>query len=309
MSRVVVALGDCALVKCGEAGSIADQRRNLLAAARSLVELERAGHELVLTHGGEPDLVDRDVASPPLDVHAAESQGQIGYLLAQALTTQLATEGRSRTIAVVLSQVVVDPTDRSFGMPTAPIGPVFDRATARRHAANYGWSIAPDGEGWRRVVPSPDPLEIVEAPSIRALLASGEIVIASGCGGIPVSRTQAGALVGVEAVVDKDLAAVVLAESVDADALLLLTDVEAAEFGWGAPDRISIRRLTLEDAAIGVADGTFAAGSMGPKVRAAAEFVRRTGKFAAIGDLDDALAVLEGRSGTALIEQSLVAVW
>ena len=309
MSRVVVALGDCALVKCGEAGSIADRRRNLLAAARSLVELERAGHELVLTHGGEPDTVDLTDASPPLDVHAAESQGQIGYLLAQALTTQLAIEGRSRTIAVVLSQVVVDPGDRSFGLPSAPIGPAFDRATARRHAALHGWSIAAERDGWRRVVPSPEPLEIVEAASIRALVSSGAIVIASGCGGIPVSRTQAGALVGVEAVVDKDLAAVVLAESVDADALLLLTDVRAAEFGWGAPERISIRRLTLEDAAIGVADGTFAAHSMGPKVRAAAEFVRRTGKFAAIGALDEALAVLEGRSGTALIEQSLVAVW
>lgn len=309
MSRVVVALGDCALVKCGEDGSIADQRRNLLAAARSLVELERAGHELVLTHGSEPDVVARAVPTPPLDVLAAESQGEIGYLLAQALTTQLAMEGRSRTIAVVLSQLVVDPSDPSFGMPSEPVGPVYDRATARQLAADRGWSIASDGNGWRRVVPSPQPLEIVEAPSIRALVAAGQIVIASGCGGIPVSRTQAGALVGVEAVVDKDLAAVVLAESVDADALLLLTDVEGAEFGWGAPDRISIRRLTLEDATAGVADGTFAAGTMGPKVRAAAEFVRRTGRVAAIGALDDAIAVLEGRSGTTLIEQSLVAVW
>jgi carbamate kinase len=309
MSRVVVALGDCALVRCGEEGSIADQRRNLLAAARSLAELERAGHELVLTHGREPDVVPPATPTPPLDVLAAESQGEIGYMLEQALTTQLAREGRSRTIAVVLTQVVVDPGDRSFGTPAEPVGPSYDRATARQLAASFGWSIASDGESWRRVVPSPPPLEIVEAASIRALLAAGEIVIASGCGGIPVSRTQAGGLVGVEAVVDKDLAAAVLAEAVDADALLLLTDVEAAEFGWGAPDRISIRRLTLEDAAAGVADGTFAAGSMGPKVRAAAEFVRRTGKVAAIGALDDALGVLEGRSGTQLIEQSLVAVW
>ena len=309
MSRVVVALGDCALVKCGEKGSIADQRRNLLAAARSLAELERAGHELVLTHGSEPDVVPRPAPTQPLDVLAAEFQGQIGYLLAQALTTQLAMEGRSRPIAVVLSQVVVDPSDRSFGNPTQPVGPVYDRATARRHAAELGWSIAPDADGWRRVVPSPDPLEIIEAPTIRALVAAGEIVIASGCGGIPVSRTQSGALVGVEAVVDKDLAAVVLADSVDADVLLLLTDVPAAEFGWGASDRIAIRRLTLEDAATGVADGTFAPGSMGPKVRAAAEFVRRTGRVAAIGALDDPVAVLEGRSGTTLIEQSLVAVW
>jgi len=309
MSRVVVALGDCALVRCGEEGSIADQRRNLLAAARSLVELDRAGHQLVLTHGGEPDVVGRAVGAPPLDVLSAESQGEIGYLLAQALTTQLAIEGRSRTIAVVVSQVVVDPSDRSFGTPTQPVGPVHDLATARRLAADLDWSMALDRNGWRRVVPSPEPLEIVEVASIRALVAAGEIVIASGGGGIPVCRTQAGGLVGVEAVVDKDMAAVVLADSVDADALLLLTDVEAAEFGWGAPDRIPIRRLTLADAAAGVADGTFAPGSMGPKIRAAAEFVRRTGRVAAIGALDDALAVLEGRSGTTLIEQSLVAVW
>ena len=308
MSRVVVALGDCALVKCGEEGSIADQRRNLVAAAKALADLERAGHDLVLTHGNEPAVARRVDASPPLDVHAAESQGQIGYLLEQALTARLAMEGRSRVIAVILSQVVVDPLDRSFGSPSAPIGPAYDRANARRLAAEFGWSIATDGDGWRRVVASPEPLEIVEAPSIRALLLAGQIVVASGCGGIPVSRTQAGALVGVEAVVDKDMAAMVLAESVDADALLLLTDVAAAEFGWGAPERISIRRITVDDAVAGVADGTFAAGSMGPKVRAAAEFVRRTGKLAAIGALDDALAVLEGRAGTTVIERSLVAV-
>ena len=319
MSRVVVALGDCALVRRGEDGSIEARRRNLLAAARSLAELERAGHELVLTHGNEPpacfgvgsaETARPVVPSPtPLDVQVAESQGQIGYLLAQALTAQFAMEGRSRTIAVVLSQVVVDPLDRAFGAPSMPVGPVYDQATARQLAADLGWTVAPDGAGWRRVVPSPQPLEIVEASSIRTLAAAGVIVIATGGGGIPVSRTQAGALVGIEAVVDKDLAAVVLAESVDADALLLLTDVQAAEFGWGAPDRISIRRLTIEDAAAGVADGTFAAGSMGPKVQAAAAFVRRTGKVAAIGSLDDPVAVLEGRAGTLLIEQSLVAVW
>jgi carbamate kinase len=319
MSRVVVALGDCALLKRGEARSTAIQRRNLLAAARSLAELEHAGHELILTHGNRPQVglqwIDAESAPEagaptPIDVLVAESQGQIGYLLAQALTAQLAMEGRSRTVAVVLSQVVVDPSDRAFRAPSEPVGPVYGRARARRLAADHGWTMAPDGgAGWRRLVPSPQPVEIVEGPSIRALLAAGEIVIASGGGGIPVSRTQAGALVGVEAVVDKDLAAVVLAECVDADALLLLTDVEAAELGWGAPDGISIRRLTLEDAAAGVADGTFAAGSMGPKVHAAAEFVRRTGKVAAIGALDDAVAVLEGRAGTRLIEQSLVAVW
>jgi Carbamate kinase len=225
----------------------------------------------------EADAARDTVPPPPLDVLVAESQGQIGYPLAQALTAQFAMEGRSRTIAVVLSQTVVDPADPAFGAPSKPVGPMYDESVVAALAAEHGWTIAPDGSSLRRVVPSPQPLEIVEATSIRTLAEAAAIVVASGGGGIPVSRTSTGALVGVEAVVDKDLAAVVLAMSVDADALLLLTDVTAAHLGWGTPDRTPIRRLTLEGAAAGVADGTFAAGSMGPKITAAAEFVRRTG--------------------------------
>jgi carbamate kinase len=315
MSRVVVALGGNALIRRGEEGSTAVQRRNLLGAAGALANLERMGHELVLTHGNGPQVgflaIEADAARdtvppPPLDVLVAESQGQIGYLLAQALTAQLATEGRSRAVAVVLSQTVVNPADPAFGAPSKPVGPMYDEATARRLAGEHAWTIARDGSGWRRVVPSPRPLEIVEAASIRTLAASGAIVIASGGGGIPVSRTSSGALVGVEAVVDKDLAAVVLAESLDADALLLLTDVPAVHLGWGAPDRVPIRRLTLAGVAAGVEDGTFAAGSMGPKVSAAAEFVRRTGRFAAIGALEDAVGVFQGRTGTQVVNETLV---
>lgn len=315
MSRIVVALGGNALIRRGEEGSTAVQRRNLLGAARALADLERMGHELVLTHGNGPQVgflaIEADAARdtvppPPLDVLVAESQGQIGYLLAQALTAQFAMEGRTRTIAVVLSRTVVDPADPAFGEPSKPVGPMYDDAMARALAAEHGWTIALDGSGWRRVVPSPQPLEIVEAASIRTLADAGTIVIASGGGGIPVRRTSSGALVGVEAVVDKDLAAVVLAVSVDADALLLLTDVPAAHLGWGAPDRVPIRRLTLAGAMAGVQDGTFAAGSMGPKVSAAAEFVRRTGRFAAIGALEDAVAVLQERAGTRLVVESLV---
>jgi carbamate kinase len=314
--RIVVAVGGNALIRRGEEGSTAVQRRNLLGAARALADLERMGHELVLTHGNGPQVgflaieahAARDtVPPPPLDVLVAESQGQIGYLLAQALTAQFAMEGRSRTIAVVLSQTVVDPADPAFESPSKPVGPMYDEAVARQLAAEHGWTVAPDGSGWRRVVASPNPLEIIEAASIRTLADSGAIVIASGGGGIPVSRTSSGVLVGVEAVVDKDLAAVVLAEAVDADALLLLTDVAAVHLGWGTQDRFPIQHLTLQEAAAGVKDGTFAQGSMGPKVTAAAAFVRRTGRFAAIGALEDAVAVLEGRAGTRLVYESLVA--
>lgn len=317
MSRVVVALGGNALIRRGEEGSTAVQRRNLLAAARALVDLDLLGHTLVLTHGNGPQVgflaIEADAARdivppPPLDVLVAESQGQIGYLLAQALATRFAMEGCERPVAVVLSQTIVDPDDPAFRAPSKPVGPMYDEATAKQLAGDNGWTVAPDGRGWRRVVPSPRPLEIVEAASIRMLADSGVIVIASGGGGIPVARGRSGGYTGVEAVVDKDLAAVILAESVGADALLLLTDVPAAHRRWGSSDPEPIRRLTLADADAGVADGTFAPGSMGPKVRAAAEFVRWTGGTAAIGTLAEAVAVLEGRAGTRIVNEAVVAV-
>ena len=317
MSRVVVALGGNALIRRGEEGSTTVQRRNLLGASRALADLERIGHELVLTHGNGPQVgflaIEADAAReivppPPLDVLVAESQGQIGYLLAQALGTQLAMGGRRRDIAVILTQTVVDAADSAFRAPSKPVGPMYDETTAHQLADQHGWTIARDGPGWRRVVPSPRPLEIVEAPSVRALVDAGAIVIASGGGGIPVSRGASGSLVGVDAVVDKDLAAVVLAEAVGADALLLLTDVPAVHLGWAGPDRIPIRRLSLAGAADGVAEGTFAAGSMGPKVTAAAAFVGTTGRFAAIGALEDAVAVLEGRAGTRIADAAPVSV-
>lgn len=315
MSRLVVALGGNALIRRGEAGSMEVQRGNLARAAASLVELERAGHQLVLTHGNGPQVgylaIEADAARdlvppPPLDVLVAESQGQIGYLLAQALATRFAEVGRAPRIAALISQTVVDPADPAFRTPTKPIGPMYDRLTAERLAVEHGWSVAPDGRGWRRVVASPEPLDIVEAPAIRALVDAGVIVIASGGGGIPVARLPDGGLAGVAAVVDKDLAAVVLAQAVDADALLLLTDVPAVLASRDGPDPAPLHTLTLAGAAAGVADGCFASGSMGPKVRAAADFVRRTGGFAAIGALDDALAVLDGRSGTRVVTESLV---
>ena len=316
MSRIVVALGGNALIRRGQEGSTAVQRRNLLGAARALADLVRLGHELVLTHGNGPQVgflaIEADAARdtvppPPLDVLVAESQGQIGYLLAQALSAQFAMEGRRRSVAVVLSQTIVDPADPAFLLPSKPVGPMYDRRTAEAMVREHGWTIAPDGSSWRRVVASPRPREIVEAASIRTLVDAGVIVIASGGGGIPVVRLASGALAGVEAVIDKDYAAVVLAEAVGADALLLLTDVDAVYRSWGAPEQSRLRRLTPAAIKTWVRDGTFAAGSMGPKVVAASDFVRRTGRLAAIGALEDAVAVLAGQAGT-LIEADLAAV-
>lgn len=316
MTRVVVALGGNALIRRGEAGSIEVQHHNLLGAARALVDLVGLGHELVLTHGNGPQVgflaIEADAAAatvppPPLDVLVAESMGQIGYLLAQALTERLHAEGRDRPVAVILTRTVVDPADTAFAAPSKPVGPVYDEATAGDLARTRGWTVARDGTGWRRVVPSPRPLEIVEAASLRALVDSGAIVIASGGGGIPVARDPDGAFTGLEAVVDKDLAAVLLAEAVGAQALLLLTDVPAVRLGRGTAGESGIAGLTLAEAAAGVADGTFPGGSMGPKVTAAAAFVRRTGGFAAIGALEDAVAVLAGRAGTRLVADGAAA--
>ncbi len=313
MSRVVVALGGNALIRRGEAGSTEVQRHNLVEAADALAELASRGHELVLTHGNGPQVgflsIEADAAKdivppPPLDVLVAESQGQIGYLLAQALADRFAAEPpetRRPPVVAVLSQTVVDPDDPAFAAPSKPVGPMYDRAMAERLAAEHGWRVARDGTGWRRVVASPRPLEIVEAASIAALVDAGVLVITSGGGGIPVSRSASGALVGVEAVVDKDLAAVTLAIAVRADALLLLTDVPSVVRGFGGLWPVALNELSIEAAEAGVRDGTFSAGSMGPKVAAASSFVRLTGGVAAIGALGQALAVLEGRAGTRLM--------
>jgi len=313
MSRLVVALGGNALIRRGQPGSTEVQRENLLTAARALVALQGRGHQLVLTHGNGPqvgflaieaDAARDEVPPPPLDVLVAESQGQIGYLLSQALTAEFEAQGRRPPIAALLGRTIVDAADPAFQRPSKPVGPVYDGPAAERMAMQHHWSIAPDGRGWRRVVPSPDPLAIVEAASVRALVDGGAIVIASGGGGIPVCRGADGVLRGVEAVVDKDLAAVVLAEAVGADALLLLTDVSAVHTGWGGGRPTPIARLTTAAADEGIRDGTFAAGSMGPKVRAAASFVRRTGGIAAIGLLADAVDVFEGRSGTRVVAEA-----
>ena len=210
------------------------------------------------------------VPAPPLDVLGAETQGQIGYLLAQALNDAFLERGRRREIAVIVTRTVVPANDPAFANPTKPVGPIYDEATAREHAAARGWSIAPDGKNWRRVVPSPPPIRIVEAASIRSLVDSGVLVVASGGGGVPVVELPDGRFEGVEAVIDKDLAAVVLARSVDADGLLLLSDVDAVYRRWGTPRQEPILRLSVDEALEGLGRGRLAVridGAQGSGVR------------------------------------------
>ncbi len=308
MTRLAIALGGNALIKRGEPGSTEVQRHNLVAAARGLVTLaEGSKAEIVLTHGNGPQVgflaIEAEMAAsvvpaPPLDVLGAESQGQIGYLLANALNDAFLERGRRREIAVVVTRTVVPADDPAFTKPTKPVGPIYDEETAHEHARSRGWSIAPDGKAWRRVVPSPPPVRIVEASAIKSLVEGGVLVVASGGGGIPVVERPDGRLEGVEAVIDKDLAAVVLARSVDADGLLLLSDVDAVYRRWGTPRQEPILRLSVDEAMEGLAQGVWPAGSMAPKVRACAQFVQGGGRFAAIGALENAVGVVKGSSGT-----------
>ncbi len=298
--RIVAALGGNALLRRGEPAEAATQRRNVDEAVRSLADLA-ADHELVVTHGNGPQVgllalqaeAYREVGPYPLDVLGAESEGMIGYLIEQRLENELP----GRDVATLLTQTLVDPEDPAFRRPTKPIGPVYPGHEARRLAAERGWVVAPDGEGVRRVVPSPDPIGIVELRTIRRLVEAGVLVICAGGGGIPVVVDEEGGLRGVEAVIDKDLAASLLARLLAADLFLMLTDVPAVLREWPGPAARPIRRArpaVLRAMA-------FAAGSMGPKVEAACRFVEATGRRAAIGALGDVRAILDGEAGTLVI--------
>jgi carbamate kinase len=295
--RVVVALGGNALLRRGETVDAETQRRNVAAAVEALAGLARS-HELVITHGNGPQVGllalqgESSVQSSPypLDVLGAETEGMIGYLLDQELVNALG----ARPVATLLTQVIVDPDDRAFGDPTKFIGPVYTKERAQQLASSRHWAIAADGDHWRRVVPSPEPRGIVELSTIRLLVEAGVLVVCVGGGGIPVVVDRDGRLHGVEGVVDKDLAAALLAEGLGADALLMLTDVDGVQVNWGTPQA---RRLS-EVSAGELAGMTFAAGSMGPKVQAACRFAERTGGMAAIGSLADAAEILRGRRGT-----------
>jgi carbamate kinase len=298
--RIVVALGGNALLKRGESADAEAQRRNVEIAVEALTELA-AEHEVIVTHGNGPQVgllalqgeAYRQVRPYPLDVLGAESEGMIGYLLDQELVNGLA----GRPVATLLTQVIVDAEDPAFSHPTKFIGPVYDRNTGELLAAERGWRLAQDGEHWRRVVPSPDPRSIVELPTIRLLVEAGVLVVCVGGGGIPVVVDRDGRLRGVEAVIDKDRAAALLARGLDADALLLLTDVGAVERSHGTAGAAPIAQATADE----LLALDLPAGSMGPKVEAAAWFANAGGGRAAIGSLAEAAAVLAGRSGTTVV--------
>ncbi|TYC55426.1 carbamate kinase [Marinobacter sp. BW6] len=295
---VVAALGGNALLKRGEPLTAEVQRNNVQIAARSLAAVVRAGHDLVVTHGNGPQvgLLALQGASYkpdeayPLDVLGAETEGMIGYMIEQELENALEHD---RPVATLLTQVVVDPKDPAFEKPTKFVGPVYDREEAERRAAGAGWSIAPDGDKWRRVVPSPKPLEIPDMRVLKLLLDRGVVVVCAGGGGIPVLRRDDGSMVGIEAVIDKDAASALLASQLGADALLLLTDVDAVYRDFGTDQSTALSELTVSEARA----LDMPAGSMGPKLQAACDFAQ-AGGISGIGRLQDAVAILEGSAGT-----------
>jgi carbamate kinase len=292
---VVVALGGNALLRRGQPLDMATQRQNLASAARAIAGLAKE-HRLVVTHGNGPQigylaLQGFAAGSPsPLDVLGAETEGMIGYLIEQVVRNELP----GREVASLLTQTIVDPHDPAFSRPTKPIGPVYSAAEAQKLAAERGWIFAADGPQQRRVVPSPEPRQIVEVETIRLLVGYGVLVIAAGGGGIPVVVDESGGLRGVEAVVDKDLASALLARQLGAAALLLLTDVAAVERDWGTPAAAPIHETTPAV----LRQLQFEPGSMGPKVEAACRFVEAGGMLAGIGALGDAATILKGCAGT-----------
>jgi carbamate kinase len=299
--RAVVALGGNALLERGERPDSDIQESHIASAVDALKPL-LDGHEILITHGNGPQVGvlavesagDPALSRPyPFDVLGAQTQGMIGYWLIQAL--QAIAPGQPAVC--LICRTVVRSGDPAFDHPAKFVGPVYDKATAVRLAADHDWDIREDGKSWRRVVPSPEPAAVVELETIRLLMRQGVIVVCAGGGGVPVVGDDAGRLRGVEAVVDKDLTAALLAQAVAADALLLLTDVEAVIDGYGTPEARPIRRATTAE----LRAMTFPDGSMGPKVEAVCRFVEQTGAMAAIGRLDDVGALLAGTAGTTII--------
>ncbi len=298
--RVVIALGGNALLRRGEALTAENQRQNVRIAAAALAPIA-CDHDLVISHGNGPQVgllalqstPGKPQSAFPLDILDAETEGMIGYLIEQELFNRLP---RTRRCATLLTQIKVDPDDPAFKYPSKPIGPIYSEGEARKLAGERGWSIAPDGQHYRRVVPSPRPKQILELSVIELLLTEGIVVICAGGGGIPTVCQHDGSLIGIEAVIDKDLATSLLARELKADAFLMLTDVDAVYRDWGTPKARPIKQMSPQLAA----QHSFAPGSMGPKIEAAVEFVEHTRGSAGIGALGDAYAILRQEAGTVI---------
>ena len=312
--RVVIALGGNAILQRGQKGTYEEQMENVKKTAKQIVDIILDNeYEVVITHGNGPQvgalLLQQDagehvhgIPAQPMDVCGGMSQGQIGYMIQQAIKNELRKRGIDKPVATIVTQTLVDKNDPAFQHPSKPVGPFYDEETAKKLAKEKGWVVIEDsGRGWRRVVPSPDPISHIEAPIIQDLVDKGFIVIASGGGGIPVIEED-GQLKGVEAVIDKDLAGEKLAEEVNADIFMILTDVNGAAIHYGKPEEKWLEKVTVNEMKKYYEEGHFKKGSMGPKVLAAIRFIEWGGERAIIAALDKAVEALEGKTGTQIIK-------
>ena len=302
----MAALGGNAIIRPGQKGTIQEQFDNTFESMGHIASLVRAGHRVVLTHGNGPQvgfiMIQVEAArgkAPymPLNVDVAQSQGSMGYMIAQSLVNQLKDHRLDTHVAPVVTQVLVDPDDPAFGHPSKPVGPFYNREEADE-VERCGHIVVEDsGRGWRRVVASPVPVDIVEVGVIRELVADGVIVVACGGGGIPVVEED-GELKGVDAVIDKDLASSLLAAEIGADVVMFLTTVDKVCLNYNTPDQVELDRLSVEEARRYLAEGQFPPGSMGPKIQAAVEFVEQGGERAVVCRPEGVVEALEGRGGT-----------
>lgn len=305
----VVAIGGNAVNRPGEKPTAENMFSAVEEAMGYLVDMLDE-FDIVITHGNGPQVgniliqqeMAKDIIPPfPIDVNDAQTQGSLGYMIVQSLRNQLSKRNLRREVAALITQIIVDKNDEAFKKPSKPVGPFYSEEEAKKLMAEKGWIMKEDaGRGWRRVVPSPKPLDIVEKEVIKLLLKNDVIVVAAGGGGIPVINED-GRLKGVEAVIDKDRASALLAIEIDADELIILTGVEKVALNYGKPNQVYLDRLTVEEANRYLKEGHFPSGSMGPKIEAAIDFVTTTGKTCLITDMKKLKEALSGRTGTRIV--------
>jgi len=312
-NTIIVAIGGNALQKPGEKPTAENMLKNLEMTSEYLVDLLSENFNLVITHGNGPQVGNlllqqefaKNVIPPfPIDVNDAQTQGSIGYMISQSIRNVLIKKGKKKSVCAVVTQIVVDPNDPAFQNPTKPVGPFYKKEEAERLFKEKKWKMMEDaGRGYRRVVPSPIPLDIIEIEAIKTLVESGVVVIAAGGGGIPVFKANDGTLKGVEAVIDKDRASSLLGKLLNADLLLILTAVEKVYLNFGKPNQREIDQLSTVEAKKYLDEGHFPKGSMGPKIEAAIDFVEATGRECIITSMEKVKIALKGKTGTKIVKK------
>ena len=308
--KIVIALGGNALIKPGDKGTIEDQERNIASSLDGIIKLIHEGHQIILTHGNGPqagsrlirnEMAEKEVHPDPLVICVADTQGSMGYMIEQGLMNCLSKAGEAPKVATLVTQIEVSPDDPAFDKPTKPVGPFYNKDKALEKM-NSGWIMVEDsGRGYRRVVPSPMPLKVLNPEALNTLLEAGFTVITGGGGGIPVYRKDDNNFAGIDAVIDKDLASVMIAKTINADMVIILTGVEKVAINFNKPDQTWLDKLTTSEAKQYIEEGHFAKGSMLPKIQAILKFMELGGRQALITDPEHIMEALQGKTGTWIV--------